>query len=55
MDKIVKICKQKKIHLIEDSAETLGAKFKHKYTGSFGIGCFSFFQQKILLLPRAAC
>ena len=35
-----------KIFLIEDSAETLGAKWKNNYTGSFGTGCFSFFPTK---------
>ncbi len=46
MDKIVKLVKKNKIELIEDSAETLGAKWKNKYTGSFGTGCFSFFPTK---------
>ncbi len=46
MDKILKLCKNKKIQVIEDSAETIGAKFKNKYTGSFGVGCFSFFPTK---------
>ncbi len=32
--------------LIEDSAEAIGAGFKGQYTGSFGIGCFSFFPTK---------
>ena len=46
MGDIVKICNKNKIELIEDSAETLGAKWKNKYTGSFGTGCFSFFPTK---------
>ena len=46
MDDIIKITKSKKIDLIEDSAETLGATWKKKYTGSFGTGCFSFFPTK---------
>ena len=46
MDKIVSLTKKKKIELIEDSAETLGATWKKKYTGSFGTGCFSFFPTK---------
>jgi perosamine synthetase len=46
MDKIVKLCNKKKIKLIEDSAETLGATWKKKFTGSFGTGCFSFFPTK---------
>ena len=46
MDKIIKLCKKHKLILIEDSAETLGATFKGKKTGSFGVGCFSFFPTK---------
>jgi perosamine synthetase len=46
MDEIVKFTNSKKILLIEDSAETLGATYKNKYTGTFGIGCFSFFPTK---------
>tara|TARA_B100000886_G_scaffold144974_1_gene98571 strand:+ start:1961 stop:3079 length:1119 start_codon:yes stop_codon:yes gene_type:complete len=46
MGNITKLLLKKKINLIEDSAETLGAKWKNKYTGSFGTGCFSFFPTK---------
>ena len=46
MSEISKFCKKKKIKIIEDSAETLGAKTKNKYTGTHGIGCFSFFPTK---------
>jgi len=46
MNKIVKICKKYKLKLIEDSAETLGATHNNQYTGSFGLGCFSFFPTK---------
>ena len=46
MDKILRICSKFKLQLIEDSAETLGATFKGKFTGSFGMGCFSFFPTK---------
>ena len=46
MDSIVKLTKQKKLLLIEDSAETLGGTWKRKKAGSFGIGCFSFFPTK---------
>ena len=46
MRNILKICKKYKLKLIEDSAETLGAQYKKKYTGSFGLGCFSFFPTK---------
>lgn len=36
MDEIVKICKEKKLILIEDACEALGSKFKNKYLGTFG-------------------
>lgn len=46
MSEIIKLCKKKKLILIEDSAETLGATFNGKQTGAFGTGCFSFFPTK---------
>jgi len=46
MDNIMKLAKKNKIELIEDSAETLGATWNNKQTGSFGTGCFSFFPTK---------
>ena len=41
MDPIIKLCNKNKLYLIEDSAETLGAKYKGKFTG-FGLDCFHF-------------
>lgn len=46
MDEIVKIADKYGLILIEDSAETIGGKFRNKMAGSFGIGCFSFFPTK---------
>ena len=46
MDEIIKLCNEKKLLLIEDSAETLGGTWKGKKTGSFANGCFSFFPTK---------
>lgn len=46
MDKIIEIAKKHKLYVIEDSAEAIGATFKNKKTGSFTIGCFSFFPTK---------
>jgi len=46
MREIVSLIKKHNLHLIEDSAETLGATCDKKFTGSFGTGCFSFFPTK---------
>lgn len=49
MDKIVEICKDHNVPIIEDAAESLGAKYKGKYTGTFGdYGVFSFNGNKII-------
>lgn len=49
MDKIVELCKKYNLKLIEDCAQSHGAKYKGKMTGSFGdIGCFSFYPSKNL-------
>ena len=49
IDEIVEICKENNIYLIEDSAESLGATFKDKESGTFGnLGVFSFNGNKIL-------
>jgi dTDP-4-amino-4,6-dideoxygalactose transaminase len=49
MDKIVEICKNHHVPLIEDAAESLGTKYKGKYTGTFGdFGIFSFNGNKII-------
>tara|TARA_B110000003_G_C16621450_1_gene523316 strand:- start:831 stop:1976 length:1146 start_codon:yes stop_codon:yes gene_type:complete len=47
MDKILKICKKKKILVIEDAAEVIGSTYKNKKCGSFGdISTFSFYANK---------
>ena len=44
IDKIVKICKEKKILLIEDNCESLGTEYKGKKLGNFGLAStFSFY------------
>ncbi len=49
MDKIVELCKKRNVVLIEDAAESLGAYYKGKHTGTFGnYGIFSFNGNKII-------
>jgi len=49
LDEIVAICKEEGIYLIEDAAESLGASYKGKQSGTFGdMGVFSFNGNKIL-------
>ena len=43
-NKLIDICKEHNLILIEDNCESMGAKYKNKYTGTFGvIGTFSTF------------
>lgn len=43
MDAIMKIAEKNKLFVIEDATESLGSKYKGRYTGTFGdLGCFSF-------------
>ena len=47
--KIKKLCLKYRIYLIEDCAQSHGAKFENKMTGSFGdFSAFSFYPTKIL-------
>jgi dTDP-4-amino-4,6-dideoxygalactose transaminase len=49
MDPILSLCKQYDLRLLEDCAQSHGAKYKGKMTGSFGdLGCFSFYPTKNL-------
>lgn len=49
MDKIISISKKHELKLVEDCAQSHGAKFKGKQTGTFGdFGCFSYYPTKNL-------
>lgn len=49
IDSIRSLCKENKIHLVEDCAQSLGAAWNKKPLGSFGIiSCFSFHPLKTL-------
>jgi perosamine synthetase len=46
MTRIMEIAKEHKLQVIEDSAETIGGTHHDQLTGTFGIGCFSFYPTK---------
>jgi len=49
LQKLKRICKNKKIYLIEDCAEAFGCYYKKKHLGTFGdISTFSFFGSKTI-------
>ncbi|MCX7953797.1 MAG: DegT/DnrJ/EryC1/StrS family aminotransferase [Bacteroidales bacterium] len=49
MKKLCEIAKKYNLLIIEDCAESHGAKYEGKITGSFGhMGCFSFYANKII-------
>jgi UDP-N-acetylbacillosamine transaminase len=49
VEEIASICKENDIFLIEDAAESLGATYKDKHSGTFGdLGVYSFNGNKIL-------
>ena len=47
MDDISEICKRYGLHLVEDCAQSHGARYNGQMTGTFGdVGCFSFYPSK---------
>ena len=49
MDRITDICRRHHLKLVEDCAQSHGARFQGQMTGTFGdVGCFSFYPSKNL-------
>jgi dTDP-4-amino-4,6-dideoxygalactose transaminase len=48
MDEITSVCRQHGLFLLEDSAQTIGASWRGRQVGSFGVGCFSFYPTKAM-------
>jgi len=49
MDPVIKLAKQYDLAIVEDAAESTGATYKNKLTGTLGdFGCFSFYANKII-------
>lgn len=49
IDRLVDICREHHIKLVEDAAESLGSEYRGRHTGTFGeVGVFSFNGNKIL-------
>lgn len=49
MEALTDIARKKNLHIVEDSAEAIGSKFKGQHVGTFGsIGTFSFFGNKTI-------
>lgn len=49
MDKVQALCEKYNLKLVEDCAQSHGAKFNGQMTGTFGdVGCFSFYPSKNL-------
>jgi len=49
MSEVMNIARRHNIYVIEDATESLGAKYRNRYTGTFGdFGCFSFNGNKVI-------
>ncbi|SDK78932.1 perosamine synthetase [Maridesulfovibrio ferrireducens] len=49
MDEIMNIAAEYKLYVIEDCAESLGARINGRLTGTMGtVGCYSFFSNKVI-------
>lgn len=49
MDAIMAVARERGLHVVEDCAQSHGARFRDRMTGTFGVaGCFSFYPTKNL-------
>lgn len=49
MQRVLEVARAHNLYVIEDAAQSLGATYKSKQTGSLGdIGCFSFYPSKVI-------
>lgn len=56
ISRIEKICKKKKIRLVEDNCESIGGKYKNKFLGNFGdLGIMSFDFGKNITTGEGGC
>ncbi len=56
IDEIKEICDKHNIFVVEDSAESVGSKYKNKHTGTFGnLGVMSFNGNKIITAGGGGC
>lgn len=47
MDEIIELSERNGVHIVEDAAQSHGAEYRGRKTGSFGVaGCFSFYSTK---------
>ena len=48
MDEVMRVAEEHDLTVVEDAAQSLGATFKGKQAGAYGVGCFSLYPAKIL-------
>lgn len=49
MDELVEVAEKRNLQVVEDACQSLGATYKKKQTGTFGVmGCFSMYATKVI-------